>query len=89
MRRFTRRTFLATGAATSAGLHRTTRLQAAAAVTASGRYAGAQSDRFLGPVWSVAQIDGDEVFTEGPEVDRASTVYVTDIPTERILKYEL
>lgn len=52
------------------------------------QYAGLKSDRYLGPVRIETEIKDKAVFTEGPAVDRNGHVYFTNVPVEKILKWE-
>jgi len=54
----------------------------------SGLYAGLQSDEYLGPVRVETRVIENEVFTEGPAVDREGNVYFTNIPVAKILKWD-
>ncbi len=46
------------------------------------------SDNYLGKVEVVTRIYDDQVFTEGPAVDRQGNVYFTNIPVSKILKWD-
>jgi len=46
------------------------------------------SDNYLGKVEVVTRIYDDQVFTEGPAVDRQGNVYFTNIPVLKILKWD-
>jgi gluconolactonase len=52
------------------------------------RYEGLQSDSFLGEVKIETRINDVKIFTEGPAVDREGNVYFTNIPVEKILKWD-
>lgn len=80
-----RRSFLAAAAAGTAGLMVPSRSRAAGV---AGEYAGLQSGRYLGKVRIETEIKDSEVFTEGPAVDRAGVVYFTNVPAEKILKWD-
>ncbi len=54
----------------------------------SKRYQGLQSSKYLGIVAIETRIDDKEVFTEGPAVDRDGVVYFTNVPVEKILKWD-
>ncbi len=90
----TRRRFLQRGAALGAGLWATARfspLGTAPANAAGGiadRYAGLQTDKYLGPVEVLATIEDREVFTEGPAGAPDGTVYFTNVPVNKILKWD-
>lgn len=50
-------------------------------------YAGLETDRYLGPVRVIATVDNEQVFTEGPAVNRDGDVLFTNVPASRILKW--
>jgi gluconolactonase len=52
------------------------------------RYDGLRTDDYLGAVEVLARIEDAQVFTEGPAVDRKGTVYFTNVPASRILKWD-
>ena len=52
------------------------------------QYAGLPSDHYLGPVRVLAKIEDEEVFTEGPAVDRAGNVLFTNVPVSKILRWD-
>lgn len=54
----------------------------------SALYEHLQSDRYLGSVEVETRVVENQVFTEGPAVDRAGNVYFTNIPTAKILKWD-
>jgi gluconolactonase len=82
-----RRRFLQAGAALAAGL-----LPGIPGSVCGGqgddRYAGLRSDEYLGPVDVVAHVEDSEVFTEGPAVDREGTVFFTNVPASKILRWD-
>ena len=51
------------------------------------RYIGLPSSRYLGDVRIETNVVGEQVFTEGPAVDRAGHVFFTNIPVSKILKW--
>lgn len=51
-------------------------------------YSGLKSDRYLGAVEVLAQVEDDKVFTEGPAVDGAGNVLFTNVPVSKILKWD-
>ena len=63
-------------------------LLAAHSAAADEKYADLRTEEFLGPVEVLATVEDDEVFTEGPAVARDGTVYFTNVPVSKILKYE-
>jgi gluconolactonase len=52
------------------------------------RYAGLKTDRYLGDVELAARVDDQKVFTEGPAVDRAGSVFFTNVPVNKILRWD-
>lgn len=77
-----RRTFAGAGALAAVGFAR--RVRAAD----SSRYAGLQSDRYLGPVEIVATVDAKKVFTEGPAADGQGRVFFTNTVASQILVWD-
>ncbi len=55
---------------------------------APASYAGLDSARYLGPVEVLAVIRDTSVFTEGPAVDRAGNLLFTNVPVNKILKWD-
>jgi gluconolactonase len=51
-------------------------------------YATLKSDKYLGKVTTLAKVVDKKIFTEGPAVDRAGDVYFTNVPAEKILKWD-
>jgi gluconolactonase len=54
----------------------------------SAQYAGLKSDDYLGEVKIETEIKDEKVFTEGPAVDRNGHVYFTNVPVEKILRWD-
>ena len=54
----------------------------------SNRYKGLKTKKYLGKVKVETRISDTEVFTEGPAVDSAGHVYFTNIPVNKILKWD-
>ncbi len=52
------------------------------------RYQELKSKKYLGKVRIETKIEDKEVFTEGPAVDRDGIVYFTNVPVEKILKWD-
>ena len=52
------------------------------------KYKGLKSNKYLSRIRVETWIKEDKVFTEGPAVDRTGDVYFTNIPTNRILKWD-
>jgi gluconolactonase len=59
-----------------------------AAAPDSNRYAGLMTENYLGEVRVETKISEAEVFTEGPAVDRAGAVFFTNVPVEKILRWD-
>ncbi|MGE3809173.1 MAG: SMP-30/gluconolactonase/LRE family protein [Gemmataceae bacterium] len=78
-----RRRFLQAAAASTIGW-----AGASARAANPNRYEGLNSDRFLGEVEVVIHVKGEKVFTEGPAVDRAGNLYLTNVPASKILKWD-
>lgn len=51
------------------------------------RYSGLKSNRFLGKATVETTFTDEKVFTEGPAVDRAGNVFLTNVPVAKILKW--
>ena len=54
----------------------------------SDQYASLKSDRYLGQAEVLTAIEDQEVFTEGPAVDRQGTVFFTNVPVSKILQWQ-
>jgi len=52
------------------------------------RYQGLSTDKYLGHVQRLAQVEDTKVFTEGPAVDRAGNVFFTNVHASKILRYD-
>lgn len=52
------------------------------------RYNKLDSDEYLGEFEVITRIYDEQVFTEGPAVDREGNVYFTNIPVSKILKWD-
>ena len=76
-RQFLQTTVVATSLAASGGVGH-----------AADRYDDLRSRDFLGKVKILAEIKDDEVFTEGPAVDRAGNLLFTNVPVSKILKWD-
>jgi gluconolactonase len=85
----------------SAALNRRTLLQAAAAAAAvttvasfpslaeaEDRYAGLDSDAYLGSVKTETKVTTEKFFTEGPAVDADGIVYFTNVAANHIMRWE-
>lgn len=84
-----RRQFLVTSAAglCAVAATRATNLRAAESAVAD-KYQGLKSDKYLGDVEILAQVEDKEVFTEGPAVDRSGRVLFTNVPVSKILAWD-
>lgn len=51
-------------------------------------YAGLNSDRYLGQVKVETPIEDRKVFLEGPAVDRTGVVFFTNVPVNKILRWD-
>jgi len=51
-------------------------------------YDNLHTEKYMGDVEVVARIHDEQVFTEGPAVDREGNVYFTNIPVSKILKWD-
>ncbi len=80
-----RRTFLKSAASSAIVASVTTRSRAAGV---SGRYAGLNTGRYLGKVKVEATIVDKEIFTEGPAGAPDGTLLFTNVPAEKILKWD-
>lgn len=85
----TRRTFLKSSLAAAGGLALGGLVgRRASAAGVAELYAGLDSERYLGEVRIETEIKDEEVFTEGPAVDRAGNVFFTNIPVSKILQWD-
>jgi gluconolactonase len=62
-------------------------LTAASSNGISDQYDGLNSDSFLGDINVETRITDTNIFTEGPAVDRAGNVHFTNIPVNKILRW--
>jgi sugar lactone lactonase YvrE/enterochelin esterase-like enzyme len=51
-------------------------------------YRGLDSEKYLGEARVIAEVADEEVFTEGPAVDRAGRLFFTNIPVSKILRHD-
>ncbi|MEO8493669.1 MAG: SMP-30/gluconolactonase/LRE family protein [Planctomycetota bacterium] len=82
----TRRRFLQQSAATTAALVASAFLRTR--TSAAADYSGLNSDDYLGPVEVLAKVEDRTVFTEGPAVDRDGNLLFTNVPVNKILKWD-
>lgn len=54
----------------------------------SRQYAGLKSGEYLGPVTTLAEVQDTKIFTEGPAGDAEGNCYFTNVPAEKILKWD-
>ncbi len=80
-----RRTFLARSAAFSAALWLGNGARGEAKPT---DYSGLDSAKYLGEPKVIATVDDETVFTEGPAVAADGTLYFTNVPMSKILKWD-
>jgi gluconolactonase len=52
------------------------------------RYDNLNTDDYLGEFEVITRLNDEQVFTEGPAVDREGNVYFTNIPVSKILKWD-
>lgn len=83
--RWTRRRLLQSGLALAGGSWALPPLLPAG--DSSRRYDDLKTDDYLGAVRIETVVEDKEVFTEGPAVDRAGDVYFTNVPVEKILRW--
>ena len=57
-------------------------------VISPDRYNQLNTDEYLGDVKVITRLSDEQVFTEGPAVDREGNVYFTNIPVSKILKWD-
>ena len=63
-------------------------LRSAFASERTDRYTGLNTADYLGEVRIETTIEDEQVFTEGPAVDRAGHVFFTNVPAEKILRWD-
>jgi gluconolactonase len=56
--------------------------------SAADRYAGLDTDHFLGKVKVLAKVEDEKVFTEGPAADGKGNLFFTNVPVSKILKWD-
>ena len=83
-----RRDFLRTTSFASLGLVLPQVSLLAQAVNEPDPYQKLRTRRYLGKVKVETRIDDQKIFTEGPAVDRQGNVYFTNIPENKILKWD-
>lgn len=84
----TRRGALARMSAVSSTLALGFRDRSAVAAGVADQYAGLKSSEYLGEVKVLAKIEDEKVFTEGPAADAHGNLYFTNVPVEKILKWD-
>ena len=80
----TRRSFLKTSIGGTISL---AAVPAMARPGVGNRYASLQSSQYLSEVSIEKRLEGEQVFVEGPAVDKELNVYYTNIPAAQILKW--
>ena len=60
----------------------------ASAAGVADQYAGLDSARYLNDLKVLATVDDEKVFTEGPAADAHGNLYFTNVPADRILKWD-
>jgi len=83
-----RKTFLKQASLIAVGTQFPNSWHSGASVGIGDRYKGLKSDRYLGEVKVEVQIQNEETFTEGPAVDRNGHVFFTNIPANKIYKWD-
>lgn len=83
-----RRSFLALSAGAMGLAWAAPAIRAGEKAGISGRYAGLESDRFLGKTKIETTLDNPKVFTEGPAADGDGNLFFTNVPAEQILKWD-
>jgi len=84
-----RRTFLQSAAGLGAGVFAGYGIPGVTpAAGISKHYAGLKSDAYLGEVTIETEIKDEQVFTEGPAVDRDGIVFFTNVPMSKILRWD-
>ena len=81
-----RRQFVASAVSASAAIAYWGKTSQAAGV--AEKYASLDSSKYLGKVVTEARIHDKVVFTEGPAADGAGNLYLTNVPAEKILKWD-
>jgi len=81
-----RRRFLQQSAAVTAAVIASAVVRTKA--TAAADYSSLKTDDYLGPVEVLAKVEDETVFTEGPAVDRDGNVLFTNVPVNKILKWD-
>lgn len=88
-RGLSRRTFMKAGlAAVSTGAVAACSARSLRIPPGPARYEGLESDRYLGDVRVVACVEDEEIFTEGPAVDREGNVFFSNVPVSKILRWD-
>lgn len=52
------------------------------------QYAGLDSSRYLSDLKVLAKVEDEKIFTEGPAADAHGNLYFTNVPAEKILKWD-
>lgn len=84
----TRRRFLVRGAVTIGGMLVAGRWTTATRADENSRYERLATGDYLGEVRVETEIKDEQIFTEGPAVDRDGRVFFTNVPAEKILIWD-
>lgn len=72
----------------AAGLLAATLGRTGTAAGVADQYAGLDSSKYLNDLKVLATIEDEKVFTEGPAADAHGNLYFTNVPAEKILKWD-
>lgn len=72
----------------AAGLAATSIIRASEAAGVADQYAGLNSGNYLNDLKILATVNDEKVFTEGPAADAHGNLYFTNVPAEKILKWD-
>lgn len=72
----------------AAGLLAATYARSGAAAGVADQYAGLDSSQYLSDLKILATVKDDKIFTEGPAADAHGNLYFTNVPAEKILKWD-
>ncbi len=86
--RISRRDALSYMSASAGGLLAASHIDHAHAAGVADQYAGLKSEKYLGGMKVLATIEDSKVFTEGPAGDGHGHLYFTNVPAEKILKWD-
>lgn len=72
----------------AAGLAATGIVRVSKAAGVADQYAGLNSGKYLSDLKILATVNDEKVFTEGPAADAHGNLYFTNVPAEKILKWD-